>query len=329
MKKLALLSIVIIISVMSCSQPTNNMIKTTDKEIITISKGMNYLGDISKIYSSSDTGRFVTNQIIENFYGHTVRFEGNIVEYNSIKPEILAYVESLDSNNALMHQHYSNIEYDDSKKYVEFSSYTDTTSNKVVLFELRVFFGNFLEIFETNIWYAKSVSFNPSFTKDLSNQVDVDFGELLEGAYEDDEKDLSPNNKVKDLIDTQLIGKIGVANKIYSASNIGRFYTGQIITWGDRTVRFQGNLVEYNTVNQSIIDKFTETEPNAFMNQNYSNVNFHNSKTYIEVAYYKDVDTNEIVIFELRLIDNKYFEGDFTSWYAKSIDISQDFIDNL
>ena len=66
-----------------------------------------------------------------------------------------------------MHQSYENMEYDASKKYVELSSYTDTTTNNIVAFEVRIFWGNFMETYETEGWYAKSVTFTPDLKVDI------------------------------------------------------------------------------------------------------------------------------------------------------------------
>ncbi|UTC62443.1 fibronectin type III domain-containing protein [Treponema sp. OMZ 787] len=85
-----------------------------------------------------------------------------------------------------MHQYYENMSYDPVKKYVEVSSYTDIKTGKVLCFELRVFFGNFLETFEDSFWYAKSVTFNPSFTRDIDNNIPVNFGIPLGNAEDDD-----------------------------------------------------------------------------------------------------------------------------------------------
>ena len=172
--KISLLSLCFAL-IVSCSNGLSDTNKKNSKkkitQIVTIKDGMKYLGDINKVYGSSS--RFMTGQIIDNFFGHTVVFEGNLVEYNSVKQEILDYVESLESNNALMHQNYDSVKYDASKKYVEVSSYTDTTSHQVVAYEIRVFFGNFLETFNTDFWYAKSSLFNASFTKDIQKNEKV------------------------------------------------------------------------------------------------------------------------------------------------------------
>lgn len=166
LKKSIVLFVVVSLIFMSCSQlnsPNGHNISAETMD------GMSYIGDVNKIYSAK-SGRFYTGQIIKNFYGRDVKFEGNLVEYNTIKPEILAYVEGLEKNNALMHQHYEGVKYDKDKKYVEFSSYTEVSTGKILMFEIRVFFGNFLDTFNQDYWYAKSVSFNPSFTKDLDNK---------------------------------------------------------------------------------------------------------------------------------------------------------------
>ena len=59
---------------------------------------------------------------------------------------------------------------------MELACYTDTTTNKVIAYEVRLFSGNFREMYEEGLWYAKSVTFNSSFTWDIDNYVEVDFG---------------------------------------------------------------------------------------------------------------------------------------------------------
>jgi len=117
LKKLGLLCSCILFLI-SCSNLVTDL--SENKVTVTSSEGMNYLGDINKIYSSSTSSRFVTGQIIDNFCGHKVKFEGNLVEYNSIKKEILDYVEGLDSNNSLMHQNYENVSFDPTKSTLNF-----------------------------------------------------------------------------------------------------------------------------------------------------------------------------------------------------------------
>lgn len=323
--KIGLIFAIIALAV-SCSHSPSTKAKTEEPEQIitkvTTQDGINYLGEVSKVYTSSSPARFVTGQIIDDFYGHKVRFEANLVEYFIVKPEILNYVEGLEKNNALMHQNYDNIKYDPAKKYVEFASYTDTTTEKIVCFEIRVFYGNFLETYNTELWYAKSVSFNSSFTKNMDTGEAVSFGEPLGNEDEEDDSSLNNNNtneNVDDNINQELINVFGTPAKIYSANNISsRFCTGQILEWGDKTVRFQGNLVAYSSVNPKVTAIFDKLEFNAMLNQGYYNVSYDDTKTYIEVCYMQDTDTDEIVSYELRLLDKSYFSHSYTSWYAKS-----------
>ena len=327
---------ILVISLVSCSNGFGNLTRklkdqqTSPSIAVTSKDGMDYLGTVNKVYSASPTGRFVTGQVIKNFYGHTVKFEGHLVEYTSIKQEILDYVENLKNNNALMHQCYENIIYDSTKKYVEFSSYTDVKSNKILCFEIRVFFGNFLDTYNESFWYAKSVTFNSGFTKDIDNNIAVDFGEPL--GNPEDENLLDENTsespiipeKQEDKINYDYINAIGKVSKIYSAHNVtARFATGQEIDYNGKKVRFQGNLVEYHSVNAKILDIFTNIQPNALHHQGYSNFVFENSKIYIEVCYYEDMVTGEILEYELRYTINPVYEkikkeewqGE---WYAKS-----------
>lgn len=332
--KLSVVFCILTILFVSCSNGFGNL---TNKNVsppvaVTNKIGMDYLGTVNKVYFASPTGRFVTGQVIKNFYGHTVKFEGHLVEYTSIKQEILDYVEKLKNNNALMHQHYENIVYDSTKKYVEFSSYTDVKSNKILCFEIRVFFGNFLDTYNESFWYAKSVTFNSRFTKDIDNNIAVDFGEPLGNPEDEDLLDVGENaaeapsipEKQEDKINYDYINAIGKVSKIYSAHNVtARFATGQEIDYNGKKVRFQGNLVEYHSVNAKILDIFTNIQPNALHHQGYSNFVFENSKIYIEVCYYEDMVTGEILEYELRYTINPVYEkikkeewqGE---WYAKS-----------
>ena len=250
--------------------------------------------------------------------GHKVRFEANLVEYFIIKTEILNYVEGLEANNALMHQNYENITYDPDKKYVEFASYTDTTSGKVVCFEIRVFFGNFLETYNTQGWYAKSVSFNSSFTRNLDSGTTVNFGTPL--GNEDEEDNTDSGDTINENINQALINAVGTPDKIYSAPNTSaRFCTGQIFDWNGENAIFQANLVAYSSVKPAITEDFGKEELNAMLNQNYNNVTYDSTKTYIEVCYLKAVDSDEVFYYELRLVDSSYFNHSYTDWYAKSI----------
>ena len=330
---------ILVISLVSCSNGFGNLTRklkdqqTSPSIAVTSKDGMDYLGTVNKVYSAVPTGRFVTGQVIENFYGHTVKFEGNLVEYTSIKQEVLDYVENLKNNNALMHQHYEDIVYDSTKKYVEFSSYTDVKSGKILCFEVRVFFGNFLDTYNESFWYAKSVTFNSRFTKDIDNNIAVNFGEPIGNSEDEDLLDVDENTselpsipeKQEDKINYDYINAIGKVAKIYSTHNVDvRFATGQKIAYNGKKVRFQGNLVEYSSVNTKVLDVFTNIQPNALHHQGYSNFVFENSKIYIEVCYYEDVVTGKVVEYELRYTVNPIYEkiakGEWQpdEWYAKS-----------
>ena len=81
--------------------------------------------------------------------------------------------------------------------------------------------------------------------------------------------------------------------------------------------RFQGNLVAYSSVDPAITEVFDGLEFDAMLNQGYSNVSYDKTKTYIEVCYYADVDTNEAIGYELRLVDSSYFNHSYDEYYAK------------
>ena len=330
LKKIILCFVLLSFVFVSCSQLSAPSQQNSE---VTAKAGMSYLGDVNKIYSANK-GRFYTGQIIENFYGRKVKFEGNLVEYNIIKPEILAYVEGLKKNNALMHQHYEGVKYNKDKKYVEFSSYTEVSTGKILMFEIRVFFGNFLDTFNQDYWYAKSVSFNPSFTKDLNNNKPVNFGTPL-GNPEDDIDIVNTGNTnqgtAEDLKEDKIINIIGDVDKVYSSYSTGRWATGQKIDWKGKKVRFQGNMVKYKTVKKEVLDLFTDVELNAMMNQGYTDLEFEyeNEKIYIEVCSYRDIETKEVVKYNLRLIDKSYFDKTWSEWYAKSVSCDQTFFDNL
>jgi len=162
----ACLLVVILTSVIGCKDASSGSDENGGTQSVLYAR----LGKVNKVYSALNSARFYTGQIIDG-----KRFEGNIVEYNSLKQALLDYVESLESNNALMHQRYESIVYDATKKYVEFSTYTDIETEEIVEVEVRIFFGNFLETYETDYWYAKSVRFNKDLTKDLNTNQPVSF----------------------------------------------------------------------------------------------------------------------------------------------------------
>lgn len=271
-----------------------NNVSNPDSGKIDYVAGMNYLGDVSRIYKATSNARFATGQIIQDYRGHEVRFEGNLVEYNSIKQDILKYVESLEDDNALMHQNYEDVDYDPGKKYVELACYTDTATNKVIAYEVRLFPGNFLEKYETDFWYAKSVTFNSSFTWDIDNYVEVDFGMPLG----EEDSVFIPEFKIS-TEQQSFIDAVGDVGKIYH-----NLHGISDTTWGEKQAQIESHLVEYKNLKENIKSKFSEENNAKLYRGDYIGFKINKDKIYVEVILYRDKATNEIISYELRLLDN-------------------------
>lgn len=271
-----------------------NNVSNPDSGKIDYVAGMNYLGDVSRIYKATSNARFMTGQIIPDYRGHEVRFEGNLVEYNSIKQDILDYVEELENDNALMHQNYEDVDYDPGKKYVELACYTDTTTNKVIAYEVRLFPGNFLEKYETDFWYAKSVTFNSSFTWDIDNYVEVDFGMPLG----EEDSVFIPEFKIS-TEQQSFIDAVGDVGKIYH-----NLHGISDTTWGEKQAQIESHLVEYKNLKKNVKSKFFEENNAKLYRGDYIGFKINKDKIYVEVILYRDKATNEIISYELRLLDN-------------------------
>lgn len=271
-----------------------NNVSNPDSGKIDYVAGMNYLGDVSRIYKATSNARFMTGQIIPDYRGHKVRFEGNLVEYNSIKQNILDYVEKLENDNALMHQNYEDVDYDPGKKYVELACYTDTTTNKVIAYEVRLFSGNFREMYEEGLWYAKSVTFNSSFTWDIDNYVEVDFGMPLG----EEDSVFIPEFKIT-AEQQSFIDAVGDVGKIYH-----NLHGISDTTWGEKQVQIESHLVEYKNLKENVKSKFFEENNAKLYRGDYIGFKINKDKIYVEVILYRDKATNEIISYELRLLDN-------------------------
>lgn len=152
---------------------------------VNIVNAYNKLGSVNKVFKANSlAARFFTGQIISNFMNHEVSFYGTLVEYNYLDDEILTYVDSLPQHNALLHQGYQNVTYTPGKKYVEFSSYTDTTTKEIVAHEVRILNGDFMDTFEKSFWYAKSVLFDPTMEIDLNMNYNLKTKEYLTGGIQ-------------------------------------------------------------------------------------------------------------------------------------------------
>lgn len=150
-----------------------------DDEILS---AYNKLGKVTKVFKAHSSARFYTGQIIENIFGYDeVKFYGSLIEYDSLSSDILDYVEKLPESNALMHQSYDNVTYAADKRYVEFSTYTDFKTNEIIAHEVRIFSGDFMDTYNTNFWYAKSILFDPTLEIDMSKGVYVKTGEVCPG----------------------------------------------------------------------------------------------------------------------------------------------------
>jgi len=118
--------------------------------------------------------------------------------------------------------------------------------------------------------------------------------------------------------------KAGKVSRVFkSRAESARFFTGQIIDnlFGHTKVRFYGTLVEYDSLDESILSYVANLpQANALMHQGYDNVDYKADKTYVEFSTYTDVETDEIVAHEIRIFEGNFidtFHTDF--WYAKSV----------
>ena len=153
-----------------------------------------------------------------------------------------------------MHQNYEDVDYDPGKKYVELACYTDTTTNKVIAYEVRLFSGNFREMYEEGLWYAKSVTFNSSFTWDIDNYVEVDFGMPLG----EEDSVFIPEFKIT-AEQQSFIDAVGDVGKIYH-----NLHGISDTTWGEKQVQIESHLVEYKNLKENVKSKFFEENGHPF-----------------------------------------------------------------
>lgn len=127
-----------------------------------------YLGDVNRFIN----GSFRSAQAV----GEHQR-ESCLVEYNSVKQELLDYVEQFNCNSRMMGQ-YDNLEFSINKKYVEFTRvWSDMDQNYRNV--IRIFVGNWKAMVQMGYLYAIGCEFNSDFTYDFSHSEVVDFGENL------------------------------------------------------------------------------------------------------------------------------------------------------
>ncbi len=352
MKKVSLCFLVflVLICFCSCEQGPKATVKQTDS----LDKSIECLGTVNKIYESS-TSRFVTGETLLNYYkGVDVVFIGKLVEYNDLTKSFADYVETITADkNALMHQHY-NVSFDPDKKYVEFCAYVDKQTGVVQEYEIRVFDGDF--VYREGEWYAKSCYFNNTFTKDLSNNLDVDFGFEMDIVTLDPESlptseyiyDYSTGKLVASpstsenssdgtapeynevLADevTTAVKKIGTVARVFDEGETVSFKV-----YGNRG--YYTCVVEYSAVN----DKYTKLFDNVFAKDGFNamyrfnhrgfggkNQIFNEGSTYIEVIGEVDSKTGKICNYDLRRIDPETYKAGWENrkwdWYATYIYVS-------
>lgn len=352
MKKtmLCLFTILMIAVICSCDQAPSATVKQTDS----LSESIECLGSVNKIYEST-TAKFVTGETLLNYKGTNVVFIGKLVEYNSLTKSFSDYVEKItQEENALMHQSYS-VVYNADKKYVEFCAYVDKTTGIVQEYEIRVFNGDF--VYKKGQWYAKSCYFNNTFTKDLSNNLDVNFGFTLPILVLNPET-LPTSAYVYDCSTGKLVetpsdesGAQEVVTQEYSETlaeevmaaikKIGT--VARIVDEGEKiSFKIYGNMgyytciVEYSEVKKEYTklfdDKYASSEGfNAMYRFNHPGFGggkqtFNEGSSYIEVIGQVNSKTGKISSYELRRIDaEKYTEcckNNKWTLYATSIDVS-------
>ncbi len=294
---------------------------------------MKLIGTINHVYGSSSDARFYTGQIMDGSWlgCENVGFEGALVAYDDVEKELLDYVESKENNDAMMHQNYPGIEFDSNLKYVEFSTYTDLSTRKIVAYEIRVFWGNFMDTYNADGWYAKSAFFNSTFSTADWKPIHFEFAEGIEEQYSDYPFDLEKEAEKKaftDMVNTiyyplipsadvaAIINKIGTVFTIY---NCGENRS----VWGRYEDQFRSDesfLVEYSTVQSAYMKKFRQEGTKCLMMVDHPDVQYDSSKTYIEVNSFVYMNTG-MKIYDIRLIDHSYFEGNWNGWYGTEIQL--------
>lgn len=230
------------------------------------SERMAYLGDLDAVYDGY-TSKFITGETLIDFKGCTdpLVFIGQLAEYNSLTSKFADYVEdNIKEENAKMHQSYP-VRLNPDKKYVEFCAYVNKVTGEVFEYTIRVFDGSRTP--NEKGWYAKSCSFNNTFTKDLKNNNDVDFGIPL--TVEKIPVELLPdcgityNGKTKETTNIYEEKQqpadydylIKLVNRIGKVTRIWEHPEKSIIT-NTKGTKFFDVVVEYKNINPIISNQF-------------------------------------------------------------------------
>lgn len=75
-------------------------------------------------------------------------------------------------------------------------------------------------------------------------------------------------------------------------------------TWGEKQAQIESHLVEYKNLKENVKSKFSEENNAKLYRGDYIGFKINKDKIYVEVILYRDKATNEIISYELRLLDN-------------------------
>ncbi len=169
----SIITIIMIIAMIIITTSCGNMFGNDEVVIVnpsdTFVSASNYLGDVSRIIPNTTTCRSTHRSAMD------YTFEAFLVEYNSVKPELLDYVEQFENNVCLMNSH-EGVTFSDEKKYVEYTIIYKLDGS-ISRHRISIFEGNWLDLFELGVPCAKGCEFNAEFTYDFSHMNNVDFGE--------------------------------------------------------------------------------------------------------------------------------------------------------
>ena len=160
-KSIMMIIMIVIITVIATS--CGNMFGNDNYTVVYPSdefvNATNYLGNVSRIIPNSCRSAM------------DYPYEAFLVEYNTVKQELLDYVEQFELNCRPMATH--NIEYLPDKKYVEFTKmWSDTDED--VRYSVRIYQYDPREVVGL---IAVGCEFNSDFTYDYCHSTTVDFGE--------------------------------------------------------------------------------------------------------------------------------------------------------
>ena len=292
-----------VVMMVSCDSDSAVVQSTSHSEAIGV------LGDVSTVYSAdSDKGivffptsdesvsRYVTGQKVK-IYGYNAIFEADLVEYNSLDPQVVKYVESLELANALMHQSYPGFTssvIDPDKTYVEFATYTDVETDKVICHEVRVFTGDFMDTFNTGSYYARSVTFSPDMTVDVNKHVNVFTGEA--SSYRIPQGSAQSTTTVKNSVMKETDIRKDEFNGLGDINRVFARFDGEEIDlihmFGGDDTTAECYLVELNSLSENAAAKFAATTNNGLHQREWPIVS-EEGKEYVEVVLYYTKSTSE------------------------------------